>query len=161
MCRADGKSQVRQCLDFCRAYFWSTLAYEKTVPNLRLPISSDDVYVYMYQSRELLLTYDGKYDDALEVNDTVRFVKGRAFVFQVPCCPDDNAQSLVTPTVTWSHPPSSGHTYHYHPVVIMRHATRKAVFQHVIAGAIFFALGHFYAKRFGETGGKSVKIGLP
>lgn len=37
----------------------------------------------------------------------------------------------------------------------MRHATRKAVFQHVIAGAIFFALGHFYAKRFGETGGRN------
>ena len=34
----------------------------------------------------------------------------------------------------------------------MRHATRKAVFQHVIAGAIFFALGHFYAKRVGESG---------
>ena len=36
----------------------------------------------------------------------------------------------------------------------MRHATRKAVFQHVIAGAIFFALGHFYAKRFGDQGGR-------
>ena len=34
----------------------------------------------------------------------------------------------------------------------MRHATRKAVFQHLIAGAVFFALGHFYARRFGDTG---------
>ena len=47
ICRPDRKSQARKCLGFCTADFWSSYesAEQKTqiLPNLRLPITSDDM----------------------------------------------------------------------------------------------------------------------